>query len=97
VHRLARALRVPSRGAVFLAATVSSLCTYVVTALQLALAFPAQQGGVGASAARFLLVFVPTQVPLAVSEGLLTVLVVNLLRSHLGNDARFPALGGSAR
>ena len=97
VHRAATAVRIPPGGAIFLAATISNLSTYIVTCLQLAIAFPAEQGGVAASAAKFLAVFVPTQVPLAVSEGLLTVLVMNLLRSHLGNDRRFPILQGAAR
>jgi len=96
VHRGALALRLPRGAALFLAAMLSDLGTYVTTSFQLGLAFPAAQGGVAASFAKFLLVFVPTQVPLAVSEGLLTVLVFNLLRSHLGDDSRFPALKGAA-
>jgi len=92
IHRIAIALRLPSSVAVFLAATLSDLCTYAVTSFQLGLAFPAAQGGVAASTAKFLLIFVPTQVPLAISEGLLTVFVVNLLRSHLGDDTRFAVL-----
>lgn len=93
-HRLSRRLGAPASLAIFLAATLSDLCTYATTSFQLGLAFPAAQGGVGASTARFLLIFVPTQVPLAISEGLLTVFVVNLLRSHLGDDKRFAVLEG---
>jgi len=96
VHRGALALRLPRAAALFLAATLSDLGTYVTTSFQLGLAFPAAQGGTATSFAKFLLVFVPTQVPLAVSEGLLTVLVFNLLRSHLGDDRRFPALKEAA-
>lgn len=97
VHRGAIGLRVPPGAAIFLAATLSDLATYATTSLQLGLAFPAAQGGALASTAKFLLVFVPTQVPLAISEGLLTVFVVNLLESHIGDDKRFPVLGGTAR
>lgn len=97
VHRLSIKLHVPSSVAIFLAAMISDLATYTVTSVQLGLAFPASQGGVAASIAKFLLVFVPTQLPLAVSEGFLTVLVVNLLRSHLGSDKRFPVLTGASR
>ena len=43
-----------------------------VTSLQLALAYPSPMGGVGASMVKFLVVFAPTQLPLAVIEGLLT-------------------------
>lgn len=93
-HRGCRAARMPAGVAIFLAATVSDLCTYAVTSFQLGLAFPSATGGVPASTAKFLLIFVPTQVPLAVSEGLLTVFVVNLLRSHLGEGDRLAVLEG---
>jgi len=61
---------------VFIAVTVGDLFTYCITSLQLALAHPSEIGGVAASAAKFLGVFAPTQLPLAVVEGILTVLVV---------------------
>jgi cobalt/nickel transport system permease protein len=95
-HRLARVLGMPRGVALFLAACLSDLATYAVTSVQLGMAFPSGQGGVAASTAKFLLVFLPTQVPLAVAEGFLTVLVANLLRSRLGSDPRFAALEGSA-
>jgi len=56
--------------------------TYVETSLQLALAFPAVEGGIGAAFAIFATIFAITQVPLAVSEGLLTVLVWNWLQTY---------------
>ena len=61
---------------VFIAAAAGDLFTYCVTSIQLALAHPSQSGGVTASLAKFLVVFAPTQVPLAIVEGLLTVLIV---------------------
>jgi cobalt/nickel transport system permease protein len=61
---------------IFIAAAVGDLFTYFVTSLQLALAHPSEVGGFSASAIKFLTVFAPTQVPLAVVEGLLTVLIV---------------------
>lgn len=99
IHRGARKLRVPEGVALFLAASISDLLTYMVTSFQLGLAFPAAHGGIAASTTKFFLIFVPTQVPLAISEGLLTVLVVNLLKSHLGDEAgvRFPVLKGASR
>ncbi|MBK8803236.1 MAG: energy-coupling factor ABC transporter permease [Fibrobacteres bacterium] len=96
VNRTAIGLRVPQGGALFMAAALSDLGTYMVTSFQLGLAFPSVQGGVLASTAKFFVIFVPTQLPLAISEGLLTVFVVNLLRSHLGNDKRFPVLNGAS-
>jgi cobalt/nickel transport system permease protein len=52
------------------------LLTYCVTAIQLALAYPSETGGFAASAVKFLGVFAPTQIPLSIVEGLLTVLVI---------------------
>lgn len=64
---------------VFLAAAAADLSTYVVTSLQLALAFPAKTGGVLASFKAFMAVFALTQVPLALAEGLLTLYVMRTL------------------
>lgn len=60
---------------VFLATAFADWATYVVTSIQLALAFPAEAGGVMASFQAFALVFATTQVPLAIMEGALTALV----------------------
>jgi cobalt/nickel transport system permease protein len=68
--------------AVFLAAMLEDLCTYLVTAVQLALAFPAAQGGFMAALIKFIGVFAVTQIPLAISEGLLTLLVWNWLQDY---------------
>lgn len=67
--------------AVFVAAFLADLSTYVVTATQLALAHPADPGGFGGALATFLSLFAITQIPLAVIEALLTVLVVKALRT----------------
>lgn len=80
--RAALVLKASPAVAAFLAATISDLGTYVVTSLQLAFAFPDPVSGFAGSSVKFLGVFAATQVPLAVSEGLLTVLVLNLLRGH---------------
>jgi cobalt/nickel transport system permease protein len=82
VFRAAVALRLPSGAAVFFAAMLSDLATYVITSLQLALAFPDPVGGFAAAAAKFLSIFAFTQLPLAVIEGLLSVLIMNLLRAQ---------------
>ncbi len=70
------------RLAIFAAAAIGDLLTYVTTAIQLALAFPAANGGFIASFLKFASIFAITQIPLAVSEGLLTVLVWNWLQSY---------------
>lgn len=71
---------------IFLAATLGDLATYTVTSIQLALAFPAANGGVMAAFGKFAGIFALTQVPLAISEGLLTVLVWNWLQSYATNE-----------
>lgn len=69
-----------SRGlVVFLAAAFGNLMTYVVTATQLSIAFPDPVSGLGGSLVRFLSVFAVTQIPLAIIEGIITVIVYNLL------------------
>ncbi|MEB3175074.1 MAG: energy-coupling factor ABC transporter permease [Cyanobacteriota bacterium] len=71
---------------VFLAAALGNLFTYAVTALQLALAFPAANGGVLAAFYKFAGIFAFTQIPLAISEGLLTVLVWNWLQVYAAEE-----------
>ncbi|MCR3923249.1 MAG: energy-coupling factor ABC transporter permease [Firmicutes bacterium] len=74
--------------AVFLAAFFGNFFTYVVTSLQLALAFPAEIGGFVASLTKFLSIFAVTQVPLAISEGLLTVVIFNVLTIYSKDELR---------
>jgi len=72
--------------AVFLAAALGDLATYVVTSLQLALANPSATGGVLESFLKFAAIFAVTQVPLAIIEGLLTNIIVNILDKY--NDKK---------
>jgi cobalt/nickel transport system permease protein len=72
--------------AIFLAAMLENLLTYLTTAVQLALAFPAIQGGFIASLIKFIGIFAVTQIPLAISEGLLTLLVWNWLQDYGQNE-----------
>lgn len=67
---------------VFFAAALGDLATYTVTSLQLGLAFPDPVGGVMASVVKFLGVFFITQVPIAIAEGLLTVIIYNLVSNN---------------
>lgn len=79
LFKAARAVRFPFGVAVFLAASCGDLLTYVTTSCQLALAFPDPTGGFAASFIKFSGVFAVTQIPLAISEGFLTVIVMNAL------------------
>jgi cobalt/nickel transport system permease protein len=60
---------------VFYAAAIADLFTYVMTSLELALAYPAQVGGIGSSFVLFMGIFAVTQVPLAIVEGVILALV----------------------
>ncbi|MGL5062779.1 MAG: energy-coupling factor ABC transporter permease [Microcoleus sp.] len=70
------------RAAIFCAAAIANVLTYITTSMQLALAFPAASGGFMASFLKFAGIFAITQVPLAITEGLLTVLIWNWLHSY---------------
>ena len=82
--------------AVFLAAALGNLATYCTTSLQLALAFPDPATGFGGSLVKFLSIFAVTQVPLAVVEGILTVVVVNLLVQYSRDELSALAFGTKA-
>ena len=82
IYKLCKKLKVNKHFAFFLAACVGDLFTYCVTSIQLALAYPSSNGGFGASALKFLAVFAPTQVPLAIIEGILTVVIMIGLETY---------------
>ena len=86
VFLLVRTLGGPLSLGVFLAAALGDLATYLVTSVQLALAFPDPVSGALGAVIKFGSVFALTQVPLAVIEGLLTVVVVNLLIQYSRDD-----------
>ena len=79
IYRLAKTAKLPFGVSIFLAASLADLLTYITTSAQLALAFPDPVGGFAASFAKFAGVFAITQIPLAISEGFLTVIVFNAL------------------
>jgi cobalt/nickel transport system permease protein len=82
VYLLLRAVKCPNAGCIFAASALGDLMTYVTTAAQLALAFPDAESGFAGSFVKFLGVFAVTQVPLAIAEGLLTILVFNALAAY---------------
>ncbi|MDW8803085.1 energy-coupling factor ABC transporter permease [Clostridium sp. A1-XYC3] len=86
IYKLCGKLKVNRHVGVFLAATIGDLFTYCVTSIQLALAYPAQNGGFGTSAAKFLAVFAPTQLPLAIIEGILTVVIIIGLETYAKSE-----------
>lgn len=88
LYKLCSKLNINRKVSVFLAACLGDLLTYCVTSIQLAMAYPSESGGMAASAVKFLGVFAPTQLPLSVIEGLLTVVVVIALESYAKPELR---------
>lgn len=67
--------------AVFLAAAVGDLVTYFITAVQLGLAFPGKSG-FAIAFAKFFSIFSITQIPLAIIEGIITVLIFEFIEKY---------------
>lgn len=95
LFRAGRRLGLPLAYCIFLAACLGDLATYLTTSIQLAWAFPDPVGGFVASLEKFGGIFAVTQIPLAISEGLLTVLVSNaLIRFNAEELRHLPFLAG---
>lgn len=71
---------------VFMAAFIGNIITYMVTSFQLSLAFPDIERGIVVSLMKFLGIFAVTQIPLAISEGLLTVIVYEGISKYSTNE-----------
>ena len=86
LYKLLQKANVNKRVCIFVAAFLGDLFTYCVTSFQLALAYPSEVGGIGASIAKFLGIFATTQLPLAVIEGILTVVIVIALETYAKDE-----------
>jgi len=81
VWMIFRRTRLPASVGVFTAVALSDLATYVVTAVQLALAIPIG-GGFLDSFVTFAGIYAITQIPLAIAEGILAVLTFSFLAKY---------------
>lgn len=88
VYQILKKCRVNRNPSIFLAAFLGDLFTYCVTSLQLAVAYPSAEGGIGASAVKFLGIFAPTQLPLAIIEGILTVTICIALETYAKREMK---------
>lgn len=68
--------------AIFLASSLGNLATYIVTSIQLGIAFPDSVAGISGSVMKFMSVFALTQIPLAIIEGIITVIVFSLILDY---------------
>lgn len=86
IYRLCRKYKVNKSVSVFLATALGDLFTYCVTSVQLGIAHPSAEGGVTASIATFMGIFAVTQIPLAIVEGLLSVVVILAFESYASSE-----------
>lgn len=86
IFKLLKGMKVNKKVTVFLAAFLGDLFTYCVTSVQLALAYPSEVGGFGASLVKFLGIFATTQIPLAIVEGILTIVIVIGLETYAKDE-----------
>jgi len=86
IYKICQKLKVNKYVGIFLAASIGDLFTYCVTSFELAVAYPSASGGIAASAAKFLAVFAPTQLPLAIIEGILTVVIIMGLETYAKSE-----------
>ena len=84
VYKALKTTGVNKKVAIFLAAFLGDLFTYCVTSVELALAYHA--GGFGAALVKFLANFAATQIPLAIIEGILTVIIMIGLESYASDE-----------
>jgi cobalt/nickel transport system permease protein len=73
---------------VFLAGMGSSLATYVVTSLELAVAFPDAAAGMAGSFVRFAGLFAVTQIPIGVVEGIVTFSMLGVVKGYMQASSR---------
>lgn len=105
MYRALRDTRVNIYLTVFLACALADLFTYLTTSLELALAYPAEIGGVTSSFVIFFGIFAVTQIPLAIVEGVVLALVFKyiiqlkpdiLIRLRIFSEAKIHAARGEA-
>lgn len=86
VYKLLQKIGISRNISVFCAAALGDLLTYIVTATQLALAYSGE--GFMVALSKFMGVFAITQIPLAISEGILTVIVFNILANYSQDELK---------
>lgn len=86
IFRLMKKCKAPVSLAVFLSATLGDMATYILTSIQLAAAYPGDNFWV--SVGKFLMVFAPTQLPIAIAEGVLTVIVYGVIQKNCTKELK---------
>jgi len=91
VLRGALRARLGRNSAIFGATVLGDLATYVTTAIQLALAYPSAHGGFIASFLKFIGIFLITQIPISLAEGMLTVALLSAITTSHVQGLEMPA------
>lgn len=76
IYKVTGKMGLSKRWSIFMAAFIGDLCTYMVTSIQLGLAFAGTEG-LMIAIGKYMGIFMLTQLPIAIGEGILTVLVYN--------------------
>ena len=84
VYKGLKSAGVNKKVTIFFAAFLGDLFTYCVTSVELALAY--HTGGFGAALVKFLANFAATQIPLAIIEGILTVVIMIGLEAYASDE-----------
>ena len=87
VYKFAKSLKLSTPVSIFICAVIADLATYATTSIQLGLVFPDANSGFVGSALKFMGVFLTTQIPIAIVEGLLTVVLYNLISENIKERA----------
>lgn len=88
VFLIAKKCKAPMWLSVFLCAFTADLFTYVVTSFQLAFAFNNETVPFVSALTQFMTVFAVTQIPLAIIEGILTVLIYQTISSLCSDELK---------
>lgn len=83
VYQLCKKMKLSTSVCLFMCAFLADIATYLMTSIQLGLVFPDPTGGIFGAIAKFIGVFMFTQIPIGIAEGLLTVVTYNLLSSSV--------------
>lgn len=88
IYKTALKCKANKHVAIFLAACLGDLFTYCITSFQLGIAHPSEIGGAIVSIEKFLAIFALTQIPLAIIEGIITVVVIMGLESFAKTELK---------
>jgi cobalt/nickel transport system permease protein len=86
VYKALKTTGVNKKISIFFAAFLGDLFTYCVTSVELAAAY--HTGGFGSALVKFLANFAATQIPLAIIEGILTVIIMIGLESYASEELK---------